>query len=182
MGKDDIIDGAYASQQERKYKMTFNYLLTHRELPRLYFEGLNEFYEKILPDPEMMQRFLFFAYNRCKYFAMENPSIEPAFPEEQFDMYLFGPEGRRVLIITLPKCSVPPESLQIAIPADRQKAAYYACEMSVNPMTEESCFVFGEWNAEQKHSNYGEIEMTDEHSFARMALEIAYGNDEEAGR
>ena len=160
---------------DHKYKMTFNYLLTHRELPRLYFEGLNEFYEKILPDPEMMQRFLFFAYNRCKYFALENRDIEPAFAEEQFSMYLYGIEGRQVLIINLPKCDVPPESYQIAIPMARQRAAYYACELSVNPITSEPCFIFGEWNAEQKHSNYGEIKNINDNGFAQMAVEIAYG-------
>ena len=161
--------------EDRKYKITFNYLLTHRELPRLYFEGLNEFYKKILPDPEMMQRFLFFAYNRSKYFATENPDIEPAFEIEKFDMYMYGSGGRNVLIITLPKCDSPPDSYQIAIPAARQKAGYYTCELSVNPLTSEPCFIFGEWNAEQKHTNYGKIEMTSENSFAEMAVEIAFG-------
>jgi len=170
---DDKLNG------KRKYKMTFNYLLTHREIPRLYFEALDDFYEKILPSPEMMQRFLFFAYNRSKYFAMENPDIEPAFEAQDFEMYMYGSEEKKVLIVTFPKCDVPPESCQIAIPFTRQKAAYYACELSVNPITEESCFVFGEWNAEQKHSNYGVINMKDEYSFAQMAVEIAYGTEEE---
>jgi len=162
-------------KEERKYKMTFNYLLTHRELPKAYFESLNDYYNKILPDPEMMQRFLFFVYNRCKYFSMENSDIEPAFEIENFEMYLYGSQGRQVLVISIPKCDVPPESYQIAIPISRQNAAYYACELSVDPMTEKPCFIFGEWNAEQKHSNYGKIDMRNENSFAQMAVEIAYG-------
>jgi len=160
---------------ERKYKMTFNYLLTHREIPRQYFADLNTFYDKVLPDPEMMQRFLTFAHGRCVYFANENPDIEPPFEAETFDMVLFGEKERRVLVITLPKCDTPPESYQIAIPILRQKAAYYTCELSVDPLTDIPCFIFGEWNAEQKHSNYGKIEMKSENSFAEMAAEIAYG-------
>ena len=161
--------------QERKYKMTFNYLLTHREIPGQYFEILDDFYKKVLPDPEMMQRFLMFSYNRAKYITAENPDIEPAFEAEEFNVYLFGGEGRQVLVITMPKCDVPPESYQIAIPVSRQKAGYFTCELSVDPMTNEPCFIFGEWKKDQKHSNYGKIEMTSETSFAEMAVEIAYG-------
>jgi len=162
--------------KDRKYKMTFNYLLTHRELPRLYFETINDFYEKIAPSPEMMQRFIYFAYNRSKYFAMENPDIEPAFEIEKFDMYMYEDNfGKSVLVITMPKFDSPPESYQIAIPTDREKAAYYTCEFSVNPLTGEPCFIFGEWDAEQKHTNYGMIDMTGENNFAQMAVEIAYG-------
>ena len=160
---------------DRNYKMTFNYLLTHREIPKLFFESLDEFYKTIITSPEMMQRFLFFAYNRCKYFAMENPDIEPAFKEEEFEMYLYGNEGREVLVITLPKWDNPPESYQIAIPTARQKAAYYTCELSVDPLTIEPCFIFGKWDAEHKHTNYGKIEMINENGFAQTAIQIAYG-------
>ena len=160
---------------ERKYKMTFNYLFTHREIPRMYFEDLNTFYNKVLPDPEMMQRFLTYAHGRCVFFVNENPDIEPPFEADKFDMYMFGEEGRQVLIITMPKCDVPPESYQIAIPAARQKAGYFTCELSVDPLKDEPCFIFGEWNAEKKHTNYGKINMTSETSFAEMAVDIAYG-------
>ena len=164
------------NSKEKKYKMTFNYLLTHREIPRLFFEDLNSFYQKVLPDPEMMQRFLFFAYNRSKYFATENPDIEPAFEIENFEMYMYEEtKGRSVIIITFPKCDNPPESYQIAIPTARQRAGYYACEFSVDPLTNEPCFIFGEWKADNQHNNYGKIEMKNENSFAQMAVEIAYG-------
>ena len=161
--------------QERKYKITFNYLLTHREIPVQFFLDLNMFYQKVLPDPEMMQRFLLFSYNRAKYLAEENPDIEPPFEIENFEIYLYGDEGRQVLIITLPKCDNPPESYQIAIPVTRQKAAYYTCEFSIDPLSNEPCFIFGEWNAEKKHTNYGKIDMECETGFAKMAVEIAYG-------
>jgi len=161
---------------ERKYKMTFNYLLTHRQLPEMYFEELNMFYTKILPYPEMMERFLFFAYNRSKYFATEYPDIEPAFEVEKFDMHLYeGTHGRNILVITFPKCDIPPESYQIAIPTICQKARYFTCELSVNPMTNVPCFIFGEWTPEMKHTNHGIIEMKNENSFAEMAMDIAYG-------
>ena len=162
--------------EERKYKMTFNYLLTHREIPGMYFEAINDFYEKILPDPQMMQRFLFFAYNRSKYLASENPDIEPAFGIEKFDISIYEEtKGRSVLVITLPQFDFPPDTYQIAIPTARQKAGYFTCEQSVDPMTGEPCFIFGEWNAEKKHNNYGKIEITNENSFAQMAVKIAYG-------
>ncbi|MCL2243176.1 MAG: hypothetical protein FWC03_01755 [Treponema sp.] len=157
------------------YKMTFNYLFTHREIPKLYFETLNDFYAKVLPDPDMMQRFLFFAYNRSKYIAEENPDIEPAFDAENFEMYMYGDAGRQVLVITMPKCGTPPDSYQIAIPAARQKAGYFTCELSVDPFNNEPCFIFGEWNAEKKHSNYGKIDINGESCFAKMAVDIAYG-------
>jgi len=162
--------------EDRKFKMTFNYLLTHREIPRLYFESLNDFYQKVLPDPEMMQRFLFFAYNRAVFFSNENPEIEPPFEVEKFDMYMYKEtQERNVIVITLPKCDTPPESYQIAIPTARQRAGYYTCELSVNPMTNTPCFILGEWTSENKHNNYGMIEMTSETSFAQSVVEIAYG-------
>ena len=163
------------NREKSKYKTTFNYLLTHMELPRLYFEDLNTFYQKVLPDPDMMQRFLTFAHGRCAYFANENPEIEPPFEIEKFEMYLYGDKGRRVIVITLPKFDNPPDSYQIAIPAIRQKPGYFTCELSIDPMTNIPCFIFGEWNEEHKHTNYGKIEMKSETSFAEMAAEIAYG-------
>ena len=158
-----------------KRKMTFNYLLTHREIPKLYFESLDSFYQTILPNPEMMQRFLFFAYNRAKYIAAENPDIEPPFEIEKFEMFMFGEEEKRVLIITMPKINQPPESCQIAIPVSREKAGYYCCEFSFDPTLNEPCFILGEWNAEMKHSNYGKVEMESDTSFAEAVADLVYG-------
>jgi|GEM_PF-1692023 len=161
---------------EREYKMTFNYLLTHREIPKLYFEDLNTFYKKVLPDPDMIQRFLTYAYGRSKFFAIENPEIEPPYDIENFDIYLYEEEkGRSVIVITLPVWDKAPDSYQIAIPTERRFAGYYTCELSVDPLLNEPCFIFGEWDKEMKHQNYGKIKMTSDSSFAKMAVEIAFG-------
>ena len=158
-----------------QYKMTFNYLLTHREIPMQYFGALDDFYEKILPDPQMMQKFLLFSYNRAKYFAMENPDIEPAFEIDEFKMFMYGKDNKNILIINMPQIKTPPESFQIAIPASREKAGYYTCELSYDPIKNEPCIVLGEWNAEKKHTNHGIINVTNENSFAEVLYGIVYG-------
>ena len=163
-------------QSERKYKTSFNYLLTHHEIPRLIFEDLNMFYNKVLPDPDMMQRFLTFAHGRAKFIAAENSDIEPAYEIENFEMYIYEEsKGRSVIVITFPKCENPPDSYQIAIPTARQMAGYYACELSFDFETNEPCFIFGEWTKEMKHQNYGKIDMANDNAFAKKAVEIAYG-------
>jgi len=91
-------------------------------------------------------------------------------------MYMFkGTKERNVIIITLPKCGKPPESYQIAIPTIRRKAGYFTCELSVDPLIDEPCFILGEWTAENKHQNYGKIDIKTETSFAQRVVEIAYG-------
>jgi len=157
-------------------KMTFNYLLTHREIPKLYFEQIDSFYDTILPNPDMMQRFLFFAYNRSKYIAHESDNVEPPFEVDNFNMYMFGEGEKKVLIVSMPEITQPPESLQIAFPVSRDKAGYYCCEFSINPMTNEPCFILGSWNAEMKHSNYGKIDMTSDTSFAEAVVDLVYGS------
>jgi len=157
-------------------KMTFNYLLTHKEIPKMYFETLDSFYQTILPSPDMTQRFLFFAYNRAKYKAAESSNVEPPFETDKFDMFMFGEdENRRALIITLPKCDQIPDTYQIAIPVLREKAGYYCCELSFDPSLNEPCFILGEWSAEMKHRNYGKIDMTSDTSFAEAVIELVYG-------
>ena len=167
---------ASADSEENKYKMTFNYLFTHCELPKLYFKTLDSFYNKIFPDPHLMEKYLFIAYNRCVYLANENSEIERPFDIEKCDMYIHGDTAERCLvIITLPKCNKVPDSYQIAIPSLREKAGYFTCELSIDPETGEHFFILGELDAERRRQNYGKIKMKSETSFADMALDIIYG-------
>ena len=73
---------------EKKYKTTFNYLLTHKVLPAMFFGNVDLFYESIIVYPQNVQDFLQEAHKRAAAIAKENPDIEPAYPIEKFDIGL----------------------------------------------------------------------------------------------
>jgi ankyrin repeat protein len=152
-----------------KRKTTFNYLLTHRVIPREYFTMLDGFHRQVAPDPEMMQRFLNFAVSKASYYALESPDdFEAPIKIDAFEINLFD----RVLIIDIPGCDAICDCLYIAIPFYRSDAAYFTCEFSQNPMDGEYCFILGEWTADGKHTNYGVIDLDNGENFADRVLEI----------
>jgi ankyrin repeat protein len=153
-----------------KRKTTFNYLLTHRVIPREYFTMLDGFHQQVAPDPDMVQRFLNFAVNKASYYALENPDdLEAPGKIDAFDVSLYA---GKILLIDIPGCDAICDCLHIAIPFSRGDAAYFTCEFSQNPLDGEYCFVLGEWTADGKHKNYGMIDVENGENFADRVVDI----------
>jgi TPR repeat protein len=162
-------------------KMTFNYLLTHRELPKLYFESLKSFYETVITSPDNFERFVFFALNRAKYFAMESPDKfgEP-FPEsEHIHIETAGDTAETsIILVFIPNCKEICDCFQIAFTYAKDNPRYFTCELSQNPTTGESCVIVGEWRQKGEglsHLNHGLLDIDNKESFADRVIQIAYG-------
>jgi hypothetical protein len=166
----------------KQRKMTFNYLLTHKELPKLFFSSLDHFYETVMPSPEMFQRFFDFALNRAKYFAMESPDkfTEPFTDDDKFKIWLVGETDKTsVIVVGIPRCEEICDSFQVAFTCAKDNPRYFTCELSKNPMTEESCVIVGEWKQRGEgfsHHNYGLLDTASKESFAGRVIKIAYHN------
>jgi TPR repeat protein len=162
-------------------KMTFNYLLTHRELPKLYFDSLKEFYETVITSPDNFERFVYFVLNRAKYFAMESPDKfgEP-FPEsDHLHIESVGDTAETsVIVVSIPNCKEICDCFQIAITYARDNPRYFACELSQNPTTGEGCVIVGEWIQKGEglsHLNHGLLDIDNKESFAGRVIQITYG-------
>jgi hypothetical protein len=163
-----------------EYKTTFNYLLTHRVIPNLYYENFDYFYEKIIANPDTMQKFLESAMQIAAETAKENPQIEPPFIAEQFQVGIQGRENpdTAVIIINIPEYDKDLDSVQIAFPLNYEKPNYYTLELSTNPLTNERYYTLGSWTKAEKglkHNNHGEIEITSQASFGEKLIEMAGG-------
>jgi hypothetical protein len=161
------------------YKTTFNYLLTHRVIPHLFFKNLDFFYETVLTCPESMQSFMQNAVQTAIDIAKNNPDIEPGEPINDFPMKVFGDsieEG--VISVLIPNCNTDCDCAIIAFPCVRESARYFTCELSSNPLTDETFFITGEWTLNDEgynHSNYGKIDVSNTENFPMKIVEIVYG-------
>jgi hypothetical protein len=162
-----------------EYKTTFNYLLTHKAIPTIFFATLELGYN-FLTDPEQLQKFLQMAAREAALVAQDNPDIEKPYQIEKFEMYITGDfETNGVIGIQIPNCDKVLDCFAIAIPTVREKAAYYTCELSENPLTNEPYFTLGEWTPDRTHRNHGKIEITASASFIDQVQEKVYGPQNE---
>ena len=171
---------ADGSGANRNGKMTFNYLLTHKELPKLFFSSLDNFYETIMPSSEMFMRFFDFAFNRAKYFVMESPDkyTEPFSADDKFKIELVGKtKETSIIVVGIPQCEEICDCFQVAFTCAKENPRYFTCEFSRNPMTDEDCVIVGEWKQKGEglsHLNYGLLDTKNKESFAGRVIQIAY--------
>jgi hypothetical protein len=161
----------------RKYKTTFNYLLTHRVIPQLIFSGLDPFYESILQYPKRLQQFMQIATSHAAKQTEDNPNMEPPYPIETFQIGIYGEMERGIIWIQIPNCNQMCDCTAIAFPAMRENAGYFTCEISVNPIDNKTYFILGEWKIENdsfQHLNWGEIDDGNWENFFEMVQKIAY--------
>ena len=184
-----------------QYKTTFNYLLTHKVMPQMYFSNLDFFYETIITKPKNLKIFI----HNCMLTAIEmaenNPDIEPGSnpvwaAAEDFNMELMGVSvDKGIILVQIPRYSNSCDCIFVAFPCMRDEARYFTCELSSNPLTNETLYITGEWTPERynySHSNFGEID-ANKKSFSDKVIKIVYGspstdvssgdkdNDEEGG-
>jgi hypothetical protein len=161
-----------------EYKTTFNYLLTHRVIPAMFF-ATKELGYNFLADPELLQKFLQMAVSEAARAAQGTPHIEPPYPIEKCEMCLSGDfDTNGVIGILIPNCDKVLDCIEIAIPTVREKAAYYTCEVSENPLTTERYFTIGEWTPGGTHRNHGPIETAQIMDFLEIVKEKVYGPQE----
>ena len=165
-----------------QYKTTFNYLLTHKVIPHMYFSNLDFFYETVITNPKNMKIFV----NNCIVTAIEmaenNPDIEPgtnpAWAAEDFNMELMGISvDKGIILVQIPKCGEICDCLFVAFPCMRVDARYFTCELSSNPLTGAAFYIAGEWVPERynySHSNFGEV-ASNKKSFSDKVIKIVYG-------
>jgi hypothetical protein len=174
--------GIDTSGENKPHKMTFNYLLTHRELPQSFFSSLKLFYESVITSSENFQRFFDFSLNRAKYFAMESPDKygQPFPSDENIKMGLVGetPETS-IIVVNIPHCEEMCDCFQIAFTCSKDNPRYFCCELSENPMTGERFVIVGEWKQKGEHEglthlNYGRLNTEIKESFADRVIQIAY--------
>jgi hypothetical protein len=161
-----------------EYKTRFNYLLTHKAIPTIFFATLELGYN-FLEDPELLQKFLQMAAREAAHVAKDNPDIEPPYQIEKFEMYITGDfETNGVIGVKIPNCDKTLDCFAIAIPTALEKKRYFTCELSENPLTNEPYFTLGEWTPDQTHHNHGKIELTASATFIDQVQELAYGPQE----
>ena len=157
-----------------EYKTTFNYLLTHRAIPRLMFSDLDFFYQTVLPSPQNMQTFMQIALKNATEWTKDNQeNIEPAYPVEEFKMSIFGDSlEKSIIIVKIPRCEKICDCIEIAFPTTREHARYFTCELSI------SNFVLGEWTPDGTHRNFGAIAFEEEKDFSDTVVDLVYGKQE----
>ena len=165
-----------------EYKTTFNYWLTHRILPNIYYANLNFFYTTVITSPDNLQKFMQEALQRAVEMADGNPDIEPSYPIDEFWVAMQGKtQDTAVIVVALPKCEKECDCVQIAFPIVFEKAKYYTCELSSNPLDGEKFFIIGAWEQTEegglKHINYGRQEITSSESFGLRLIEMIYGEE-----
>jgi hypothetical protein len=167
---------------EPQYKTTFNYVLTHRVIPRIMFSDLDFFYKNIITNPENMQIFMQKATAHSAALAEGNPEIEPPYLIEKFEMNIYAKGNERsdenIIMVQLPKYEKVLDCIAVAFPTMHEKAGYYTGEVSTNPINNETICILGEWRPTEdsfKHLNYGEIAPSNYGRFIEMVIEKAYG-------
>ena len=168
-----------------EYKTTFNYLLSHKVMPDMIFRDLELFYNTILASPDNMQIFMKNCVKIASDIADQYPEIEPALIKgfdtiEGFSMRPFGDNVERgVISILIPKCEEVCDCLAVAVPFIQEKARYFTCELSSNPVSGEYFYILGEWTPEgdgYKHSNYGKFDASTIEGFPNKVIEVISGN------
>ena len=168
-----------------EYKTTFNYLLTHIEIPRMFFRILDQFYGYMITSPQGMQIFMQNITKCARDRAQQYPHVQPPFPIGNYVMYKYmrvsgGGEGNDIVIVDIPNCERETDCSQIAFPCKREHARYFTCELSSDIMTGEKYYITGEWtpNGEgMTHRNYGRIDTQNDETFADTVRRIVYGED-----
>jgi hypothetical protein len=161
----------------RKYKTTFNNLLTHCVIPQLIFSDLDTFYESILPYPENLQQFMQLAVKHAAKQSMDDPDIEPPYTIETFDIGLEGNIEHGVIWIRIPNCKKMLDCTTIAFPSARENAGYFTCEYSIDPINNNPYYVIGEWKIDNdsfEHLNWGRSVTKYGEDFVERVHEIAY--------
>jgi TPR repeat protein len=161
-------------KQETQYETTFNYILTHKVIPYMVFSNADFFYETILTNRGNMNIFLQQAVENAKSIADENPRIEPAYPIEKFDIFVFGdsPENGGISIV-MPKSNKELDCAEIAFPFAARR--YFTLEMSYDYVKQTGCFIVGEWEPKDEgfaHNNYGPLELTSRTSFPDRVISL----------
>jgi len=166
-----------------EYKTTFNYLLTHIEIPRMFFRILDQFYEYMITSPQGMQLFMQNITKCARERAQQYPHVQPPFSVGNFVMYKYmraagGGEENDIVIVDIPNCERETDCSQIAFPCNREHARYFTCELSSDVMTGEKYYITGEWTSEgMTHHNYGRIDTQKGETFADTVRKIVYGED-----
>ena len=166
-----------------EYQTTFNYLLTHIEIPRMFFRILDSFYEYMITSPQGMQIFMQNITKCARDRAQQYPHVQPPFPVGNYVMYKYmrvsgGGEGNDIVIVDIPNCERETDCSQIAFPCRREHARYFTCELSSDIMTGEKFYITGEWTSEGEgmtHHNYGRIDTQNDETFADTVRKIVYG-------
>ena len=165
-----------------EYKTTFNYWLTHRILPNIYYANLDFIYTNVITSQDNLQKFMQEAMQKAIEMAEGNPDIEPPYHIDEFSLALQGSTAdTAVIVIAFPKCEKDLDCVQIAFPLVFEKAKYYTCELSSNPLDGEKFFIIGAWEQAEnglKHINYGRQEITDSESFGNILIEMIYAEDD----
>jgi len=166
------------------YKMTFNYLFSHRTLPMSIFHDLDMFYQSIITSPQNLQRYLQNVLLTATAWAQKySPDVEPGFTVERFKMGIFGQSYEYgVIAINIPNCAELNDCVDIAIPCRRDHAGYFTCELSENTNDGSMMFIVGEWkpdgNSENlTHVNYGPLKTETKETFIARVIKIVYGVD-----
>jgi hypothetical protein len=168
-----------------EYETTFNYLLTHIEIPGMFFRILDQFYDYMVTSPQGMQLFMQNITECARERARQYPHVQPSFPINNFVMYKYmrtagDGEGNDIVIVDIPNCERETDCSQIAFPCRRKHARYFTCELSSDFMTGEKFYITGEWtpNGEgMTHHNYGQIDTKKGETFADTVRKIVYGED-----
>ena len=163
-------------------KTTFNYLLTHKVMPLMYFSNLDFFYDAVITTPKNLKKFI----NNCLQTAIDmaeiNQDIEsganPVWAEaDDFNIELMGASvAKGIILVQIPKCNNVCDCLFVAFPCMRSEARYFTCELSSNPLTGEKLYITGEWTPERynyTHSNFGGI-AANRKKFSNNVIKIIY--------
>ena len=161
-----------------QYKTSFNYLLTHKVIPHMFFSNLNFFYDSVITHPKKMALFIKNCVQTSRDMAESNPEIEPGSDPvwdaaEEFKMELMGTGVRKgIILVRLPKPDKIYDCLFIAFTCMRGKARYFTCELS-----SETLYIAGEWIPEENsytHNNFGKTN-PDMKTFSDMLIKLVYG-------
>jgi len=85
--------------------------------------------------------------------------------------------SKGLILIQMPVCKNNADCIFIAFPCMREKARYFTCELSFDPLNNEPLYIAGEWVPEDdsyKHLNFGET-ACDKKIFSDKIIKIVYG-------
>jgi len=171
-----------ATQGDYPYKVSFNYMLSHQAIPMCIFRDLDYFYENIITNPTNLQIYLQNWLLTATAWAQKGaPDVEPGYAIERFEMGIFGNSlEHSVIVIDIPHCNRLNDCYQIAIPTMREKAGYFTCEVSSNPLDDSVFIVVGEWKPDGedgslKHLNHGKLDHENGENFPGKVIKMVYG-------
>jgi hypothetical protein len=163
------------------FETTFNYLLSHKVIPKMYFDDLDYFHKEIIPETDVFLKFLDEAVEKAAKIAEENPQIEGAYPIDVFEFHCAGLEDEDMFSVIIPNAEKMCDSVLIAFPFGRQYASYFTCELSLDFMTNETFFIMGEWQQKEDgafiHINHGRLENANPENFMEQCKKIVFGKN-----